>query len=286
MQRLARIIFYLAIFTVLLKAGNARASSVSKSPHLIIDSFDEPSSESDNLQNVIIYNSRAKITIPGVGTVPLPSIPSSQSDRFNSIVGGYRDLFLKTIKPPIGISTSSAQVIDNYLSFSNDTDVQGVLKVEWDGNDNPKTTNPIGLRNNSDRGVDLTLAEILDGISVGILSVDRSFELTLSIYTDANNYSMANRIFPNDVESDASIDSFFAFNKDFSVVKGGGADFTNIGAIAMSLSGPKELDVKITFIKAVKDPDRRFEVPESTVSLFSLLGMTVLAAFYKKENRE
>lgn len=285
MQRLARIIFYLAIFTVLLKAGNAKASSVSKSPHLIIDSFDEPSSQP---QNVIIYNSRAQITIPGVGTYPLVSVPSSQSNLFNSILGGYRDLFLKTLQFPIGsnTSTSKAEVLNNYLAFSNDTDVQGILSANWDGNDNPKTINPIGLRNSQNLGIDLTLAGILDGISVEILSADRQLEISLDVYTDANNYSRATRKFPNGVESNVPINSFFDFKSDFNKIGGVGVDFANVGAIAMTVSGPKELDAKITFMAAVRDPAQSFEVPESTVSLFSLLGTTVLAAFYKKGNRK
>jgi hypothetical protein len=281
MQRLARIIFYLAIFTVLLKAGDARASSISKSPHLIIDTFDEPSSQP---QNVIIYNSGAQINIPGVGTFPLVSVPSSQSNLFNSILGGYRDLFLRTIQFPIGsnTSTSKAEVLNNYLAFSNDTDVQSILNVNWDGNDNPKTINPIGLRNSRSSGIDLTLAGILDGISVEILSADRQLEISLDVYTDANNYSRATRKFANGVESNLPINSFFDFKRDFNTIAGAGVDFANVGAIAMTLSGPKELDAKITFMEAIRDPARRFDVPESTVSLFSLLGTAVLAAFYKK----
>jgi hypothetical protein len=254
---------------VLFFADRAQAFS------LLVDDFSEPESD---LQSVVIRNPKAKLDIPGIGKVSLPSIPNYQSEPFTSILGEYRDLSLTTTQVPAGLNTSSTQVIDEYLSISNDTDIQGTLKVVWDGDDDPSTINPLGLRTNATTGIDLTLENNLDGILLGILSADHHLDITFDVYTDANNYSTAHHLFTESVDSDAPVNYFFSFDRDFQVVKGSGADFSNVGALQMTISGLKELDAKISFVKATQETIKTHEVPEPNLAWFSLVSMIIIGS--------
>lgn len=270
-----KLVLLLIVSISCLESTNAQASS------LIIDNFQDPSLEP---QNVIIRNPNAAVSLPDGNVIPLRSIPTSQSELFDSILGKYRDLSLSTTTNPVGISRSNGQVLNGYVSLSNDTDVDGTLKVDWDGNDSAASLNPTGLYVDG-KGVDLTLNGKLDGISVGVLSADLDFNLVVDLYTNENNYSRTNHVFKNGVRASSPIEHFFSFQKDFRTLQGQGADFANIGAIRIAFSGPKELDAKINLLEASKSPQANLDVSEPSVSWLFWAGLAIFPAISQNSHK-
>jgi len=160
-----------------------------------------------------------------------------------SVIGGERELFADYMMGGGSISSVANQAADGLLSFSSDAGTFGMGMIIWDGDDNSTGVfNPIGLG-----GVDFTEGGTQDRIVVGVYSADLPAELRFTFYTDAGNTSEASLMIPGGILAPGG--TYELPYAAFGVMAGGGADWTNIGAIRMEIlpAGP-DADLRLDFI--------------------------------------
>lgn len=247
----------------ILGAGSAQAASFT------IDSFDEP--KGDVPQFVFVG-----LTDDGADQIPFSEEPTSGSP-FNDSLGGYRDLSLENAGGDIGMATALG-IVDGgagTLAYFNDPGVFSTLKVQWDGQDSSPNLNTTGLG-----GVDITLGGQLNAIAIKFKSADQQLNATLDVYDLDGNLSQASFTFPQNI---TNRELFFAFDQQAfddlgnksKVLFNNAIDFSNIGAIQLTLTGSPNtalaLDTELEFIESIK-----VQVPEPTVSLLSLTGVSLL----------
>jgi len=139
------------------------------------------------------------------------------------IIGGERDVrsFLTVPDVPSNVYTIGAGAA-GFFSYSEGGEVRGGFEVIYDGLDgSAQLFDPTGLG-----GIDLSNGGIVDRFTIS-MQADLEFTVRLEVYTDANNASYA------DVQVNA-LNGPFGYNvafADFIPINGGGADFSNVGAI-------------------------------------------------------
>lgn len=258
-------LLYLTTATVVLGAGSAQAASFT------IDSFEEPTG--DTPQFVFVG-----LIADGADQFPFSEAPTGGSP-FTGAVGGYRDLSLEDVGGDTDFD-SAAGIVDGTagtLAYFNGPGVFSTLKTQWDGQDNSPNLNITGLG-----GVDITQNGLLRAIAIKFRSADQQLMATLDVYDLDGNLSQATFTFPQNI---ANRELFFAFDAQAFADLGNKSkvqfdnaiDFTRVGAIQLTLTGsPSDtlaLDTELEFIRSVD-----IQVPEPTVSLFGLAGVSLLGA--------
>ncbi|MEA5533823.1 hypothetical protein [Crocosphaera sp. XPORK-15E] len=249
--------------TMTLYSGKAQAIN------LVLDSFDE--------------------SVGGfqfVSTDPDSGFPTEDQNGPNpetDVVGQYRELILFDVMnsnpPNVGDSLVFADMGSSSLSWNNGDGVSSKLRVVWDGVNESFTNgiNTTGLRtNNGGVGRDFTLMGALDSIGLELISADQGLQITVNIYTDNNSASTLSKTF--NAISGSPTKTFYNF-ANFTTLAGfsGGANFANVGAFELILSGPTAVDASITFVEAAVDPNPPIpEIPEPDLAkgllAFSLLS--------------
>lgn len=236
----------LATAVAVVGQGSAQAMSI------VIDDFSEPA-------------------VPGFQFVSSPFMGtfSDEADGLN-VIGGSRDLVLDISSapfPPSPLSTSSFFVFDDRATWDNSDGFTSAATLQYDGDDDSGILNPIGLG-----GEDLTGGGILDALQVGILSSDLLLSLEFTVFTDGTNFSTLSRTLDSAVVD--PVTETFNFD-DFVVSAGTGADFTDVGAIQLTLSGPAAIDASLGSIEAVA-----VAVPEGSAGWISLgvLGLMIVSS--------
>ncbi|MDY7002721.1 MAG: PEP-CTERM sorting domain-containing protein [Cyanobacteriota bacterium] len=201
------------------------------------------------------------------GLQPLPSIPSSsQVGPDISIIGGFRDI--EVMGDADDTIETRIRATGTALSFSNDDGTTGFGTIVWDGDDDPTVLDPMGLG-----GIDLTDHDgvAVDRLLVEIISADLAgLELHFNIYDLVGGVSTLLRDFGPIGDS---VTEAFLFDNFM-----GDADFTNVGAIELKISGPAEIDARLAMIETGK---RR--VPEPLTSLWTLAGVSALGGLCAKK---
>ncbi|MDY7092529.1 MAG: Ig-like domain-containing protein [Acidobacteriota bacterium] len=164
------------------------------------------------------------------------------------ILGGNRDLLVSATASagltsgsvPEGAS-SAARVDAGVLNFDALPSGPRTVQVTWDGDSDPDALDPVGLG-----GVDLTTG----GASAFVfaLASTADIQLEVEVFTDGSNSSFAARLVPM-----GAADIYVDFSE-MAPAQGTGADFTNVGAIVLTLrldSAAATLDSVLT---AVPDP--------------------------------
>lgn len=253
-----------ATATAILGGGNAQAASF-----FTIDNF-------DSFQQVSKGGNNGAIPTPQ----PLPANLSNQSSYDSAILGGYRDLNLKSVTGTNLNKVAKGIVEDGALSWNNDSSVSSTLEITWDGNDSATTLNKTGLQV-SGIGQDLTLNEALNGIFIAVIDEDLKLQITLDVYTNANNWSRITSSEQNYVlVKEGELEGYYFNFADFIVKAGEGADFSNVGAMQMTLTGPTSIDADVQFVQASVPP---VKTPESNLSWLVLAGVTVMGALYTQD---
>jgi len=240
MKAYQKYVFALLASTFMLGSGSAQADPI------LIDDFD-------------VNQDVGSLAIDG-------AIPdSSQVGAAGTILGGFRDM-QATGDADDWIETR-LKVDNQSLTFSNDVDTNGFGTIVWDGNDDPTVLDTMGLG-----GIDITQnnGSTLDSILMDIISADLpGLEVNFTIYDMNSNTSSISRIFDTSISTPQEETFFF---DDFS----GNADFTNVGAIKLTLDGPPEIDARIDLVeigKGVKGVGGT-TIPEPS----SILGLLTFAA--------
>jgi uncharacterized repeat protein (TIGR01451 family) len=158
------------------------------------------------------------------------STPNAMSTAAASeAIGGFRKL-LATLDQPFGTVALAANDPDSGLArldFSATSTATGSRRVTWDGTGNAAdTTNFTGLG-----GIDLTDGGSNTGVSV-LINADKAGSITMRLYTDAGNHSMAVLPFPDTLGTLAQV--FVPFSS-LVVTGGAGANLTDLGAIQIDV---------------------------------------------------
>lgn len=170
----------------------------------------------------------------------------------SSIMGLERDATLELIS---GTSTCSLDInagSSGVVAFSAGSGSQLKAVITWDGDDDDADTlDPTGLG-----GIDLE-DSTNDGIIITVYDWEgNSIDLTLTIYTDASNYSTAVlEMRGGGTISPPGQDYALSFDDDF-VDTGSGANLTNVGAIVLEIetaSSGADISVDLTLADTTRD---------------------------------
>jgi hypothetical protein len=135
----------------------------------------------------------------------------------------------------LNINAPSVGVLDLSMS-AGDTSNMTLL---YDG-----TSNNTGVNAFSLTGIDFTQLGTLSLIRINLES-DHTNTLTMKVYRDASNFSTATVSYSND-------GTFHNYDTPFTsfVATGAGADFTNVKAFDLTISGVPQQDLQMDFISA------------------------------------
>jgi len=201
------------------------------------------------------------LTFPPAGT----SASSSASGA--GILGGERDVQVSLTSGVIAGNTVSTTVSSGFFSYSQDATISGRSEIQWDGADGSATLNPTGLG-----GIDLTDGGILSQFLLTVLFDDLPADGQIAVYSNAANFSVLNFNLPGLIFSTTSFEFDFS---DFTIGAGTGADFTDVGAIVLSIgSSVTAPDVVIDSFTVVPEP-----------ASASLIGLGMLAMTARRARR-
>jgi large repetitive protein len=195
-----------------------------------------------------------------------PAGPASLFSTYTTTesIGGERDVFIERTSANSGaVAMDISGSVASQLSYASAPSTSGNLLLVYDGTDGLNTLNPIGLG-----GVDLTQLGANTGVFLRSAS-DLGASITFTIYTDADHFSVVTMPIAAD-PSFTFTDYYTDFTSFSAAGVSGGADFTNVGAISLSLNGSTAgTDVSIeTVVASVPEPGSCF--------LIFTAGMAVL----------
>ncbi|MCP4658271.1 MAG: hypothetical protein GY856_22895, partial [bacterium] len=177
------------------------------------------------------------LTAPGQVGSTLPDTVSG-----GGILSSERDIEVALLGG--GFNTVEVQVLNGFgCSHSQGVSVTATATLVWDGADgNAAVIDPTGLG-----GVDLTVGGTQDAFLLSLISADLNSTLALSVFTDAGNASDMTLNLPGGAANDA----FAIPYNTFATFVGAGADFTNVGAVVLTIDGSavSALDVNIELLR-------------------------------------
>jgi hypothetical protein len=212
----------LAFALVLLGLSPAQASPISQALPVAIDSF-------ATAQPLI------QLLAPGdVGN-------TTQSTAVGAgILGGERDIQISMTAGAIPGNRLSTVVGGDLLGIGFEPTVQGTVQVQWDGPDgDPNNLDPVGLG-----GFDLTQGGTQIEFLIDIFSDDLAANLVFEVFSDAGNASIFTLNLAGAITNQNRLIPFAAFTPSL----GAGADFTNVGAITLTITSLTELDLVLDSI--------------------------------------
>ncbi len=185
---------------------------------------------------------------------PLPSsAPASIQD--SAVLGGERDMWVELTESLNPISSVALMSEGGNLYVASGPGATGNAKVVWDGSDgNGHLVNPAGLG-----GVDLTRHDgnTMTGIALTSGADHPDAQITLRIYTDANNWSEFTTTVPESPGGAATGQAVFNFADLPTAQSGQGADFTHVGALELTFAGVTALDGQVSLVGLVGRATKR-----------------------------
>ena len=195
---------------------------------LLIDAFDDP--DPDPGPPIVPTH---EVSVSSAG-----SLIDSSARLANGVVGSERDLSLELTSATGGLSLNANAFNQELLEFNSSTTAVGIATIVWDGVDGDAlTVDPTGLG-----GVDLTDAGLSTGFKL-VAGVDQDgVTITVRVHTDANSVSDSTMNVANTggPASDALLVLFSSFTQSSGAT--GPADFTDVGAIELIITGVTAAD--------------------------------------------
>ncbi|WP_417744241.1 SdrD B-like domain-containing protein [Rosistilla oblonga] len=161
-----------------------------------------------------------------------------------SILGRERDLMLNYtsgFRVNLDVDTNAG-----VLTYSSTSGAFGGYTVDYDGIDGSSSLDATGLG-----GVDLTNSGSADQLMVMMGADIAGVPITITVYTDAANFSTFSTVVPvtaGGVASDELLIPMTAFDTNQT---GTGADFSNVGAIRAEISGAAAFDSQVSVVGTV-----------------------------------
>jgi hypothetical protein len=178
---------------------------------------------------------------------------SSSNVATVSVIGGNRYASITrtsgALTDSLNINAPSVGALDLSMAAGDTSD----MRLLYDG-----TSNNTGVNAFSLTGIDFTQLGTLSLIRI-VLQSDQTNSLTMKVYKDASNYSTATVNYSNDGLFNTYDTPFTSF-----VATGAGADFTNVKAFDLTISGVAQQNLQMDFISA--------EGPAPEPSTMLLLG--------------
>jgi uncharacterized repeat protein (TIGR01451 family) len=176
---------------------------------------------------------------------PLPSSDNS-TKADPGVMGGERDLFVELIDGSDIYSSVSLISGGGFLRLASGSMVSGNAKVVWDGQDGSATTlNPTGLG-----GLDFTSynGNTMTGIVLKVGADHPNCVVKLRVYTNAGKWSEFTATVPETAGGAANKLLTFSFDGVATGSAGGGADFSNVGAIELTFVGVSAVDGMVSLV--------------------------------------
>ncbi|MCO6458200.1 MAG: DUF11 domain-containing protein [Pirellulaceae bacterium] len=207
--------------TVIVTAADALGT-----PGQVIDSFETPQT----------------VTASSAG-----SMIDSSALAAAEALGGERDLYAELTSGMGELSLVSDAFGAEILEFMASSTGQGIRLISWDGPDTDAVNlDPIGLRLGGATGIDITQGGQNIGLQMFIGADQDNGVATFRVFTDAGNASSVSVPIPN---TGGTADQRVVIRfEDFTTLLGGGADFTNIGAIELEVEGVAAVDGQIDLV--------------------------------------
>lgn len=161
------------------------------------------------------------LTFPPAGTT------ASSSVAAGDVIGGERDMRVNLTAGVIAGNSLSAVVSSGFFSYSQDATIAGSGELVWDGADGSATLNPTGLG-----GLDLTNGGTQDALLLDVEFDDLPVNVTIEVFTDAGNASSVTLATPGLIFTPTA---FILPYSSFVTTLGTGADFTDVGAVRLTL---------------------------------------------------
>ncbi len=163
-------------------------------------------------------------------------------------IGGHRNLYVQLTSSGGGVSLGADSDWPGLLDFGANAASNGIFWVNWDGNNNAAAVlNPTGLGQ-----VDVTSQGASTGIDLNVAADHDNGFVMLKVYSDANDWSWASVPISNTTDGSLnSSDSQYVAFSSFMVGGGTGANFSQVGAIQLSINGVNAIDGQVGPIEAV-----------------------------------
>jgi hypothetical protein len=186
-----------------------------------------------------------------------PATSASSQVSGPGILGGERDIVVTLASDfLITMIASGDSLTYGHVGSDGNTGL-----IVWDGPDNDPKLDPIGLG-----GVDFTMGGVDDEVGISLLASNILAPITLTAYTNADDFSTATVPLPGNVPPQARLSVSFT---DFVADPGGsGADFTDIGAFSLYIDGNAAPGLAVRF---------GIVNPEPSTATLLLLGILMLA---------
>ena len=160
-------------------------------------------------------------------TSSTPSVSSSVDGT--GILGNERDVVVSKSSGPVNAKFEIAPSGTHWLSFGLGPATKGTAHLTWDGSDN----NPLNDVFTGLGGIDLTDDNTSNALTVDVLFADLNVDLSVRVWTDANNASSAVLSLPGGTTSLTDVSVLFSA---FSTTHGAGADFSNAGMVELAVN--------------------------------------------------
>ena len=163
-------------------------------------------------------------------------------------IGGHRNLFVQLTTTGGGVSLGADSDWPGLLDFSANAASNGIFWVNWDGNNsNASVLNPTGLGQ-----VDITSQGASTGLELNAGADHDGGSIMFKVYSNANDWSWTSVSIPNTTDGSLnSSDSQYVAFSAFTIGGGTGANFSQVGAIQMSINGVNAVDGEVGPIDAV-----------------------------------
>ena len=191
---------------------------------------------------------------------------SNSSNVAGSVIGGNRYASINrtsgTLADSLNVNTPTVGVLDLSMAAGDSSD----MRLLYDG-----TSNNTGVSAFALSGIDFTQLGTMSLIRISLES-DHTNSVTMKVYTDASNFSTATVNYIND-------GAFHDYDTDFAsfVATGAGADFSNVKAFEVTISGVPQQDLQMDSITTEAN-----STPEPSTMLLLGGGLVGLGVFSRR----
>mgnify|MGYP006282768485 FL=1 len=180
-----------------------------------------------------------------VGSANGISVAEASSVTGSGILGGVRDMVATSDTVSSTLPNAVGEAAGGLLTFSNDANTTGTLRVVYDGDSDPNVLDTDGLG-----AFDFTSGLTKDAIALDLVFLDLTdLELHMTVYSSVGGSTQSSSVIKTfDTQAPPGLRKTVPF-----ATFTGTADFTQVSAFEFTLTGPDidAVDAQIDFIGTV-----------------------------------